>query len=115
MLRLSAPPEICQIALALLKYILYTSLATRHHIKTEHENIMTLRDYILSQAGLPFDLGSFDPEADKLYAAIPGKLNAAWSRARSHQDTVLAGDDISDWMRDNWRSILPDLSARFPA
>lgn len=75
---------------------------------------MTHNDYILSQAGLPFDLGSLDPEAGKLFAAIPRKLHKAWSRARSHQDTVLAGDDISDWMRDNWRSVLPELSARFP-
>jgi len=76
---------------------------------------MTHRDYILANANLPFTLGSLDDDADKLFAAVPARLTAAWSRARSHQDTVLAGDDVSDWVAAHWRSVLPALSARFPA
>ena len=59
---------------------------------------MQQRDYILSCAGLPFFVGSLEADADKLFAAVPEKLNATWSRARSHQDTVLAGDDVADWI-----------------
>lgn len=75
---------------------------------------MTQRDYILSCADLPFALGSLEDDADKLFAAVPKKLLTAWSRARGHQATVEAGDDVSDWIRDNWRSVLPEVSARFP-
>jgi len=75
---------------------------------------MNQRDYILSCSNLPFALGSLEPEADRLFTAVPAKLQAAWSRARSHQDTVLAGDDIADFFASNWRKVLPELSARFP-
>ena len=75
---------------------------------------MNQHDYILSCANLPFALGSLDPEAGFLFAAVPAGLHAAWSRARSHEDAVHAGDDIADWMAANWRAVLPELSARFP-
>ncbi len=76
---------------------------------------MTQRDYILSSANLPFFIGSLEDDADKLFAAVPAKLTAAWSRARGHQESVLAGDDVSDWIGANWRTVLPEVSARFPA
>lgn len=72
-------------------------------------------DYILSCANLPFDLGSLDPEADKLLAAVPQKLHDALSRARSHEAQVHAGDAIAEWIGSNWRTVLPELSERFPA
>jgi hypothetical protein len=76
---------------------------------------MNQRDYILQCANLPFDLGSLEPEADRLFAAIPAKLHKAWSQARLHSDVVHAGDDIAGWMNANWRTVLPELSERFPA
>ena len=76
---------------------------------------MTQRDYILSCANLPFSIGSLEDDADKLFAAVPKKLLSVWSRARSHQDTVLAGDEVADWIGANWRTVLPEVSARFPA
>ena len=76
---------------------------------------MTQRDYILASANLPFAIGSLENDADRLFAAVPARLTAAWSRGRGHQETVLAGDDVADWISGNWRSVLPEVSARFPA
>lgn len=75
---------------------------------------MNATDYILSNANLPFDLGSLDPEADTLFAAVPKSIWEPFNRAEGHSETVLAGDAVSAWIEKNWRNVLPVLSARFP-
>lgn len=76
---------------------------------------MTQHEYILSCAGLPFYLDANDADADALFNAVPRSLMNKWSAAgHNHQEAVMAGDDISEWMSNNWRSVLPELSAKFP-
>lgn len=70
-------------------------------------------DYILSCADLPFALGSLEADADKLFAAVPNAIMEKWSRARGHEETVHAGDDVAEWIKANWRTVLPEFSARF--
>ena len=70
-------------------------------------------DYILASARLPFDIGSLDPDASKLLEAAPDRLWTPLLRAHNHEAEIHAGDDIAEWIGANWRSVLPEVSARF--
>lgn len=76
---------------------------------------MIQHDYILSSSNLPFDLGSLEPEADLLFAAVPTQLMNDLNNGGHHSDSVHVGDLVSAWIANNWRTVLPVLSTQFPA
>ncbi len=76
---------------------------------------MNSLDYILTSANLPFDLGSIEPEADRLFAAVPAPLMRALNLAELHSAVVEAGDQIAIWIAKNWRTVLPEIARNFAA
>jgi hypothetical protein len=76
---------------------------------------MNATEYVLANSGLPFDLSPHDPEAITLLGAPALEpLFAAVGNATDHQREVEALDAVADWVRANWRRVLPGLAERFP-
>lgn len=66
---------------------------------------------------LPFELDSVSPEADALWnaavKACPHAEVVANAFDSTHEDVCGAYDVIGEWIAANWRTVLPEIAARF--
>lgn len=73
-------------------------------------------EYILANSNLPFSIECDDDDAIDLIAAA-NTATGFWgihANAMNHEQEVNALDIGAEWLSNNWREVLPELSNRFP-